>query len=66
MLKKNIKYKQVVRLQLFGDDNIYNTTRYQYSTMGTSTTAIINSTRMSFDFRGNRGMLYYQKMLGWL
>ncbi len=55
MLKNNIKYKQVCRLQLFGDDNVYNNARYQYSTMGTLSTSIINSIRMRFDLRGNLG-----------
>ncbi len=52
MIKNNIKYKEVVRLQLFGDDNIYNTAQYQYSTVNTS---IINGIRMRFDLRGNLG-----------
>jgi hypothetical protein len=34
MLQKNTKYKQVCRLQLFGDDNIFNKTQYQYSSSG--------------------------------
>ncbi len=41
MLKNNIKYKQVVRLQLFGDDNVYNKVQYQYSTMGTLSTSLL-------------------------
>ena len=53
MLKNNIKYKQVVRLQLFGDDNVYNKVQYQYSTMGTLQTAIINSIRMRYELKGN-------------
>ena len=53
MLKNNIKYKQVVRLQLFGDDSVYNNARYQYSTMGTLPTSIINSIRMRFELKGN-------------
>ena len=55
MLKNNIKYKQVVRLQLFGDDSVYNNARYQYSTMGTLPTSIINSIRMRFDLKGQLG-----------
>ena len=46
MLKNNIKYKQLCRLQLFGDDNVYNKVQYQYSTGGTLPTAIINSIRI--------------------
>ena len=61
MLKNNIKYKQVVRLQLFGDDNVYNNARYQYSTMGTLSTSIINSIRMRFDLRGNLGDVILSK-----
>ena len=53
MLKNNIKYKQIVRLQLYGDDSVYNNTRYQYSTVGTLPTAIINSIRMRFELKGN-------------
>ena len=53
MLKNNIKYKQVVRLQLFGDDNVYNKVQYQYSTIGTLPTAIINSIRMRFELKGH-------------
>ncbi len=40
MIKNNIKYKEVVRLQFFRDDNIYNNARFQYSTVNTS---IINA-----------------------
>ena len=53
MLKNNIKYKQLCRLQLFGDDNVYNKVQYQYSTMGTLQTAIINSIRMRYELKGN-------------
>ena len=53
MLKNNIKYKQVVRLQLFGDDSVYNKVQYQYSTTGTLPTAINNSIRMRFELKGN-------------
>ena len=58
MIRNNIKYKEVVRLQLFGDDNIYNTAQYQYSTVNTS---IINGTRMRFDLRGNLGDVILSK-----
>ncbi len=62
MLKNNIKYKQVVRLQLFGDDNIYyGKSAYQYSTIGTLPTNIINSTRMRFDLGGNLGDVILSK-----
>ncbi len=53
MLKNDINYKQVVRLQLYGDDSVYNDTRYQYSTVGTLPTSIINSMRMRFELEGN-------------
>ena len=58
MLKNNIKYKQVCRLQVFGDDNVYNTARYQYSTVNTS---ITNAIRMRFDLRGNLGDVILSK-----
>jgi hypothetical protein len=58
MIRNNIKYKEVVRLQLFGDDNIYNTAQYQYSTVNTS---IINAIRMRFDLRGNLGNVILSK-----
>ena len=61
MLKNNIKYKQVVRLQLFGDDNVYNKTQYQYSTMGTLPTSIINSMRLRFDLKGQLGDVILSK-----
>ena len=60
MIRNNIKYKEVVRLQLFGDDNVYiNNARFQYSTVNTS---IINAIRMRFDLRGNLGNVILSKM----
>lgn len=58
MIRNNIKYKEVVKLQYFGDDNIYNTAQYQYSTVNTS---IINAIRMRFDLRGNLGNVILSK-----
>ena len=52
MIRNNIKYKQVVRLQLFGDDNVNTNAHHQYSTVNTS---VINAIRMRFDLRGNLG-----------
>ena len=49
MLQKNTKYKQITRLQVFGDDNIFNKTQYQYSASGTG---VNNSIRMRFDLKG--------------
>jgi hypothetical protein len=49
MLQKNTKYKQVCRLQLFGTDNIFNKTQYQYSASGST---VNNSIRMRFDLKG--------------
>ena len=49
MLQKNTKYKQLSRIQLFGDDNIFNKTQYQYSASGTG---VNNSIRMRFDLKG--------------
>ena len=48
MLQKNTRYKQITRLQLFGDDNIFNTEQYQYAATGT----VNNSIRMRFDLKG--------------
>ncbi len=58
MMKTNIKYKEVVRLQFFGDDNIYNNARFQYSTVNTSITDAI---RMRFDLGGNLGNVILSK-----
>ena len=58
MIRNNIKYKEVVRLQLFGDDNVYNDARFQYSTVNTS---VINGIRMRFDLRGNLGNVILSK-----
>jgi hypothetical protein len=49
MLQKNTKYKQVTRLQLFGDDNIFNKAQYNYSSSGAG---VNNSIRMRFDLKG--------------
>ncbi len=59
MIRNNIKCKKVVRLQFFGDDNIYNNALYQYSTVNTS---IINAIRMRFDLRGNLGNVILSKI----
>jgi hypothetical protein len=58
MIKNNIKYKEVVRLQFFGDDNINNNARFQYSTVNTSKT---NAIRMKFDLGGNLGNVILSK-----
>ena len=57
-MNRNIKYKQVCRLQFFGDDNIYDNARFQYSTVNTS---IINAIRLRFDLRGNLGDVVLSK-----
>jgi len=57
-MNRNIKYKQVCRLQFFGDDNIYDNARFQYSTVNTS---VINAIRMRFDLRGNLGSVILSK-----
>ena len=62
MLKNNIKYKQLCRLQLFGEDNLYNgKAAYQYSTVGTLPTSIINSVRMRFELEGQLGNVTISK-----
>ena len=43
-MNRNIKYKQVCRIGIFGDDDIYTTTSSQYSSGGNFT----NSKRMRF------------------
>ncbi len=48
MLQKNTKYKQISRIQLFGDDNIFNKSQYHDATTGT----VNNSIRMRFDLKG--------------
>ena len=42
---RNIKYKQMCRLQIFGDDNINTTTNFTYSL---NNTAVINAIRLRF------------------
>jgi hypothetical protein len=58
MIKNNIKYKEVVRLKLFGDDNVNTNTQYQYSTVNSS---VINAIRMRFDLSGNLGDVILSK-----
>ncbi len=48
MLHKNTKYKQVSRLQLFWDDNIFNKAQYHYSA---PFTGVCYSIRMSLPMR---------------
>ena len=54
MLEKNLKYKQLCRLQVFGDDNVFNKTQYQYSTITTGS-GVNNSIKMRFDLKGSLG-----------
>ena len=49
MLETNITYKQSSRVQLFGDDNIFNSSQYQYNTTGSN---VVNSIKMRFDLKG--------------
>ena len=58
MLKNNIKYKQLCRLQIFGDDNVYNKVQYQYSTVNNN---FINAIRMRFDLKGTLGDVILSK-----
>jgi hypothetical protein len=58
MLKNNIKYKQLCRLHLFGDDNVYNKVQYQYSTVNNN---FINAIRMRFDLKGTLGDVILSK-----
>ena len=50
MFERNIAYKQQTRLQLFGDDNIFNSAQYQYGTAGSS---VVNAIKMRFDLKGS-------------
>ena len=58
MLKNNIKYKQLCRLHIFGDDNVYNKVQYQYSTVNNN---FINAIRMRFDLKGTLGDVILSK-----
>ena len=49
MLERYTTYKQVSRLQLFGDDNIFSGSQYQYNTTNST---VNNSIRMRFDLKG--------------
>ncbi len=48
MLQKNTKYKQISRIQLFGDDNNFNKTQYHYSSSGST---VNDSIRMRFGLK---------------
>ena len=50
MLERNIAYKQQSRIQLFGDDNIFNSAQYQY---GTANSSVVNAIKMRFDLKGS-------------
>ena len=50
MLERNIAYKQQFRVQIFGDDNIFNSAQYQYGTAGSS---VVNAIKMRFDLKGS-------------
>ena len=52
MIQKNIKYKQLCRLQILGSDNIFNKTQYQYNASGSG---VNNSIKMRFDLKGSLG-----------
>jgi hypothetical protein len=58
MLKNNIEYKKVCRLQVFGDDNVYNKVQYQYSTLKIN---FINAIRMRLDLKGTLGDVILSK-----
>ena len=47
---KNVKYKQICRIQLFGDDNINTTSNFEYSSGGST---VINSIRMRFNLNNS-------------
>ena len=49
MLETNITYKQISRVQLFGDDKIFNGSQYQYNTTGNG---VNSSIKMRFDLNG--------------
>ena len=54
MLEKNIKYKQLCRLQVFADDNVFNKAQYQCNASGSG---VNNSIKMRFDLKGGTGPL---------
>ena len=54
MTDRNIKYKNITRIQLFGDDNIYTNIQYEYPTLGST---VNNACRMRFNLKGNLGDL---------
>jgi len=53
-MDRNIKYKNITRIQLFGDDNIYTNIQYEYPTVGST---VNNACRMRFNLKGNLGDL---------
>ncbi len=50
MLERNITYKRLSRIQLFGEDGMFDGTQHQYDTTGS--TIVNNSSRMRFDSKG--------------
>jgi len=54
MIDRNIKYKVMTRIQLYGDDNIYTNTMYEYPLPGSN---VNNACKMRFNLQGNLGNL---------
>ena len=54
MTDRNIKYKNICRISLFGDDNINTNGQYQYPLTGST---VNNACKMRFNLKGNLGDL---------
>ena len=48
MTDRNIKFKVVTRIQLYGDDNIYTNTQYEYPLRGST---VNNACKMRFNLQ---------------
>ena len=48
MTDRNIKFKIVTRIQLYGDDNIYTNTQYEYPLSGST---VNNACKMRFNLQ---------------
>ena len=60
MTDRNIKYKNICRISLFGDDNINTNGQYQYPLTGST---VNNACKMRFNLKGNLGDLNLSEMV---
>ena len=58
MFEKNIRYKQLCHCQLFGVNNVFNKTQYQYHTSGSS---VNNAIKMRFDLKGEKSDVIFSQ-----